>query len=144
MKATLLSLVVAGALGLSLAGCNTIGGVGKDVARGGEAIQDASAKVRVEWHEWRERHDRDYDSARTRCTSGSDAEREACRDRVRAEYRARMDEARAKYRRAEMRAATEKERLEDSYESARDACYALRGADEDRCIADTRAKYRRG
>jgi predicted small secreted protein len=138
-----IAMIVAGAFGLSLAGCNTISGAGKDVARGGEKIQEASAKVRSEWREWRAGHDRDYDEARTKCASGSDAERDACRDRVRAESRARMDEARAKYHRAEMRAQSEEDRREDAYEAARDACYPLKGAAEDNCLADVRAKYRR-
>ncbi|MEO8135971.1 MAG: entericidin A/B family lipoprotein [Betaproteobacteria bacterium] len=138
------ALIVAAALGFTLAGCNTISGAGKDVAAGGEKIQEASAKVRGEWHAWRMRHDSDYDSARTGCASGSDAQRDACRDRARAEYRARMDEARMKYHRAEMRASSDAERMEDAYESARDACYSMRGSDEDRCIADARAKYHRG
>ena len=139
---TLISLVVAAAFGVTLSGCNTIAGAGKDVARGGEKIQDASLKVRAEWREWRAGHDRDYDGARSRCTSGTDAERDACRDRVRAEYRARMDEARAKYRRAEFRSQTEQERMEDAYDAARYSCYQLRGADEDRCLADARSKFR--
>ena len=139
---TLISLAVAAALAISVSGCNTIAGAGKDVARGGEKIQDASLKVRAEWREWRASHDRDYDSARARCTTGTDAERDACRDRVRAEYRARMDEARAKYRRAEFRSATEQERMEDQYDAARYSCYQLRGADEDRCLADARARFR--
>ena len=142
MKA-LIALVAAGALSFTLAGCNTISGAGKDIARGGEKVQDASAKVRGEWNDWRNRHDRDYDSARTTCLNGSEATREACREKARADYRANLDAARAKYRRAEMRAETENERMEDAYEAARDACYPLRGADEDRCIADARAKYRR-
>ena len=51
--------------------------------------------------------------------------------------------ARTKYRRAEMRSESEQERMEDAYENARDACYAMKGADEDRCIADVRTKYPR-
>ena len=139
---SLIALAVAAAFGISVSGCNTIAGAGKDVARGGEKIQDASVKVRNEWREWRTGHERDYDSARERCSSGTDAERDACRDRVRAEYRTRWTDGRTKYRRAEMRSTTEQERMEDAYEAARDACYALRGADEDRCLADARAKYR--
>ena len=139
---TLISMAVAAAFGLTLSGCNTIAGAGKDVARGGEKVQDASMKVRADWREWRDRHFRDYDSARAGCTTGTDAERDACRDRVRGEYRSRWDEARTRYHRGEMRSATDQERAEDAYESARYACYQLRGADEDRCLADARAKYR--
>jgi predicted small secreted protein len=139
---TLISLAVAAAFGISLSGCNTIAGAGKDVARGGEKVQEASIKVRNEWRDWRARHDRDYESARTGCNSGSAAERDACRERARAEYRARLDDARTKYHRSDIRAMTDQERMEDAYEAARDACYTLRGADEDRCLAEARAKYR--
>ena len=139
---TLISLAVAAAFGATLAGCNTIAGAGKDVARGGEKIQDASLKVRAEWRGWRDRHFHDYDEARTHCSAGTDAERDACRDRVRAEYRGRWDEARTKYHRNEFRSSTDQERAEDAYEQARYACYQLRGADEDRCLADARAKFR--
>ena len=40
---------------VALTGCNTIAGAGKDIASGGQAIQDASHKVRAEWREarWR-------------------------------------------------------------------------------------------
>ena len=140
---TVISLIAAGAFGLSLSACNTISGAGKDVAAGGQKIQDASAKVRGEWRDWRARHDSDYDTTRTTCMSGGEAQREACREKARADFRARLDEARMKYRRAEMRSESEQERMEDAYEAARDACYPLRGADEDRCLVDARAKYRR-
>src|SRR5438094_10183544 len=113
---TLISLIVAAAFGISLSGCNTIAGAGRDVARGGEKIQDASVKVRNEWRDWRMSHERSYGEARARCTAGTDAERDACRDRVRAEYRARWQEGRTKYHRAEMRSTTEQERMEDAYE----------------------------
>jgi len=139
---TLISLAVAAAFGVTLAGCNTIAGAGKDVARGGEKIQDASLKVRADWRAWRDRHFHDYDEARARCTTGTDAERDACRDRLRAEYRGHWDEARARYHRSDIRSTTDAERAEDAYEAARYACYQLRGADEDRCLADARSKYR--
>jgi hypothetical protein len=42
-----------------------------------------------------------------------------------------------------MRSESEEDRMEDAYEAARDKCGALRGADEDRCVADARARYRR-
>ena len=143
MKKTLISVLVAGALGLSMTACNTIQGAGKDVARGGEKIQDASIKVRAEWREWWNGHDGAYERARTTCMSGGEAQREACRESARADYRAKMAEARTKYRRAEMRSESEQERMEDAYENARRDCYAMKGADEDRCITDVRAKYRR-
>ena len=139
---TLISLAVAAAFGITLSGCNTIAGAGRDVERGGQKIQDASVKTRVEWREWRARHDHDYDAARAACSSGSPADRDACRERARAEYRARLDEGRTQYRRAEFRPMTDRERMEAAYEAARDSCYTLRGADEDRCLAEARAKYR--
>ena len=37
---TLLALV-----GMSLAGCNTVRGAGKDIQRGGQAIEDAADRV---------------------------------------------------------------------------------------------------
>ena len=139
---TLISLAVAAAFGLSLSACNTMQGAGKDIARGGEKVQEASIKVRDDWRAWRESHDRDYDSVRAKCASGSEAQRESCRENARAEYRARMAEARAKYRRAELRSESERDRMEDAYEAARDRCAALRGAEEDSCIADARARYK--
>ena len=138
----IVALAIAAAFGLTAAGCNTIGGAGKDIAHGGEKIQDASVKVRADWRAWRETHDRNYDSTRARCSSGSEAAREACRENARAEYRAELAAARAKYRRAEFRSQTERERMEDAYDAARDRCASLRGADEDACIADARARYR--
>ena len=139
----IVALAIAAAFGLTAAGCNTIGGAGKDIAHGGEKIQDASVKVRADWRAWRDTNDRNYDSVRSRCMDGSEAAREACRENARAEYRARLAEARAKYRRAEFRSQTERERMEDAYDAARDRCAALlRGAEEDACIADARARYR--
>jgi hypothetical protein len=54
-----------------------------------------------------------------------------------------MNQARTTYHRTEMRSESEQDRMENAYEAARDKCGALRGADEDRCVADARAKYRR-
>ena len=142
MMKTAATLLIAAALGFSAAGCNTIHGAGQDIARGGEKVQDASLKMRADWRNWRENHDRDYDSVRNRCASGSESQREACRENARAEYRARMAEARMKYHRAEMRSQSERERMEDAYEAAREQCSALRGAAEDTCIADARARYK--
>jgi hypothetical protein len=48
-------------------------GAGKDVARGGEKIQDASIKVRNDWRNARDSNERDYDTARTACMAGNDA-----------------------------------------------------------------------
>ena len=138
-----MALIVAGAFGLSLVGCNTMEGAGKDVARGGEKIQDASIKVRNDWRSARDSNERDYDTARTARMAGNDAQREACGDKARADYSARMNQARTTYHRTEMRSESEQDRMEDAYEAAREKCGALRGADEDRCVADARAKYRR-
>jgi len=38
----ILALVLAAASALGLAGCNTVDGAGKDIERGGEAIQGAA------------------------------------------------------------------------------------------------------
>ena len=134
---------VAAACAIALAGCNTMAGAGKDIERGGEKIQDASLKVRASWRAERDKNERDYDAARTACNSGSEAQRDACRDRARSEYMARMDRARAANHRAEMRAESDEDRREEAYETARARCDALRGAEEDRCVADARARYRR-
>ncbi len=139
----LIAIAVSGAFALALTGCNTIQGAGKDIERGGEKIQDASIKVRNDWRAARDKNDRDYEAARGSCSAGTDAQRDACRDKARADYSARMEESRRTYRRTEMRSQSEEDRMEDAYEGARDKCNALRGADEDRCVADARARYRR-
>lgn len=126
-----------------LAGCYTMAGAGEDIARGGQAIADASRKVRADWREARDRHDREYEAARKTCAGTSGAERDTCMDRARAAYGSRMKEARTSYPRDRMRAQSEEDRLEDAYDAARERCEVLRGADEDRCIADARARYRR-
>jgi predicted small secreted protein len=139
MMNKIVALAIAAAFGLTAAGCNTIGGVGKDIARGGEKIEDASLKVRADWRAWRETTIANYDSLRARCS------REAKRPARRA---ARMPapntghelaEARAKYRRAEFRSQTERERMEDAYDAARDRCAAAarRGR---RCLHRRRAR----
>ena len=143
MMKTWILTMFAGAFALSLTSCNTIEGAGKDIERGGEKIQDAARKVRNDWHDARERSEREYEMARTNCGNMSEAQRDACRDRARVEYNARMDQARANYRRNEMRSESEEDRREDAYEAARAKCDALRGAAEDRCVADAWAQYRR-
>ena len=62
---------------------------------------------------------------------------------TRAAYSSRMNEARNTYRRREMRSESAEERAEDAYEAARDRCNDFRNDDEDRCIANARATYRR-
>ena len=135
--------VLAAVFAVSLTGCNTMAGAGKDIARGGEKIEDAAYKVRGDWRAARDRHEREYETARATCTTGTDAQREVCRDRARAAYVARMNEARATYHRKELRAQSEEDRREEAYELARDRCDALRGADEDRCVAEARRRYGR-
>src|SRR5512144_1141227 len=96
---TLISLAVAAAFGISLSGCNTIQGAGRDVARAGEKVQDASVHVRADWRAWRDRHFRDYDDARAGCARMTGPERDACYDRLRTDYRGRWDEARTRFHR---------------------------------------------
>jgi predicted small secreted protein len=134
---------VAAACAISLTGCNTMSGLGRDIERGGEKIQDASAKVRADWRAARDRNERDYDTARGACTTGTAAERDACRDRARRAYVARMNESRSTYRRSELRAQSDEDRREEAYEAARERCDALPWAEEDRCVAEARARYRR-
>jgi predicted small secreted protein len=136
-------LILAMSCAIGLAACNTMQGAGKDIERGGEKISDAAARVRADWRNARDRHDHDYDAARTSCANGTAAQREACREQARAAYNARMNEARNTYRRREMRSESAEERAEDAYEAARDKCNEFRNEDEDRCIASARAMYRR-
>ena len=141
MKTLIGCLTVACAI--ALAGCNTMAGMGRDIERGGEKIQDASVKARADWRAARDRHERDYDNARTGCNTGTDAQRESCRERARAAYIARMNQSREAYHRSEMRAQSEEDRREEAYEMAREKCEAYHGVEEDRCIDDVRARYRR-
>lgn len=135
--------LVSAACALALGGCYTMEGMGTDVARGGQKIQDASHKVRQEWREARDRHDREYDASRRTCSGLAGADRDACMDRAHAHHRAQMSEARRTYPRSGMRSESEEDRMEDAYDAARERCEPLRGADEDRCMADARARYRR-
>jgi hypothetical protein len=64
-------------------------------------------------------------------------------DRAHAHHRAQMSEARRMHPRSSMRTESEEDRMEDAYDAARERCEPLRGADEDRCMADARARYRR-
>lgn len=41
-------LLVCGTAGMSSLGCNTIGGAGQDIQRGGEAVEDAAEGARTE------------------------------------------------------------------------------------------------
>ena len=139
MKA-LMSLAAIAALATTLSGCNTVAGMGRDVSAGGQAVSNTAYNVRSEWREWRHRHDNEYVTARSACAGGTEEQREGCRERVRADYRTKMAEARARMKRAEMRAENDRDRSWDTYEAARDTCYTLRGAEEDRCIADVSSK----
>jgi predicted small secreted protein len=135
-------VLVSAACALALGGCNTMEGVGTDVARGGQKIQDASHKVRQEWREARDRNDRDYQAARGTCSGLAGADRDACIDRAQQRYSAQMNDARRTYPRSSMRPESEEDRLEDAYDAARDRCEAMRGEAQDRCMADARARYR--
>jgi entericidin B len=44
MITKLVYLLVAAAFGLSLTACNTMAGMGKDIEKGGEKVQDAAKK----------------------------------------------------------------------------------------------------
>jgi predicted small secreted protein len=134
---------LAAACAIALAGCNTMAGMGRDIERGGEKIQDASAKARADWRAARDRHERDYDNARTGCNSGTDAQRESCRERARAAYIARIHQSRDTYVRSGVRPESEEDRREEAYEIAREKCEAFHGVEEDRCIDDVRARFRR-
>ena len=135
--------IVAASFALSMAGCNTMTGAGKDIERGGEKIQDASIKARSDWSNARDRQEQSYDAALAACRSGTESQRDSCRDRARADYTARLDAERTAHRRKEMRSQSEQDRMEDAYEEARDRCNALRGDAEDRCVAEARSRYRR-
>jgi predicted small secreted protein len=134
-------LVLATTCAIGLAACNTMQGAGKDIERGGEKISDASARVRADWRVARDRHEHDYDAARTSCSTGPAAQREACREQARVAYNTRMNEARVTYKRREMHSVSAEERAEDAYEAARDKCNDFRNEDEDRCIASARSTY---
>ena len=41
VKVVVLAAIVAGVVSMSMTGCNTVKGVGKDIEKGGEAIQKA-------------------------------------------------------------------------------------------------------
>jgi predicted small secreted protein len=131
------------AFSLAIAGCNTMEGMGTDIAKGGEKIQDASHKVRQDWREARDRHDREFQSARTSCASMAGAERDACIERAHERYSAQMSDARKTYPRQNRLAESDEDRAEDLYDVARERCEALRGDAEERCLADARARYRR-
>ena len=137
------NVLIYAACAVVLGGCNTMEGVGTDIARGGEQIQDASQQVRQDWREARDRDDHEYRAAHATCDGLSGADRAACIDRAQAQYSAHMNDARRTYPRSGMRAETDEDRMEDAYDAARDRCEALRGEDEDRCMADARARYRR-
>jgi len=118
-------------------------GAGKDIERGGQKLTDTAYKVRADWRAERDRNDREYETARTACTTGTDAQRDACRERARNAYLGRMNEARTTYHRQELRAQSDEDRREEAYEAARNRCDTLRGADEDRCIAEARRQFSR-
>ena len=137
------SAAVFAACSLALAGCNTMEGVGTDIERGGQKVQDASRKVRQEWRETSARNEREYDAARATCAGTRGAEHDACTDRAHARYASEMDRARREHPRSSMRVESDEDRREDAYDAARDRCEAMRGAAEDACIADAHRRFDR-
>jgi len=129
------------ACALTLAGCNTMEGLGTDISKGGQGIQNAAQEVRHDWREASARNEREYDEARASCAGLSGTENAACMDRARERYASEMNEARSKYPRSSMAAESQQERNEDAYDAARGRCESLRGSAEDQCIADARARY---
>ena len=127
--------LLSAACAIALGGCYTMEGVGTDIARGGQKIQDASRQVRHDWREARERNDRQYETARTTCKGLAGADRDACIDRAQTQYSAQMNDARRSHPRSGMRAETDEDRREDAYDAARDRCEVLRSDTKDRCIA---------
>lgn len=135
--------LLAAAFAVSLTGCNTMAGAGRDIERGGQKLTDTANKVRADWRAARDRNEGEYETARAACTTGTDSQREVCRERARNAYIARMNEARTTYHRSDLRAQSEEDRQEEAYEAARERCDTLRGADEDRCITDARRRFGR-
>ena len=134
--------LVSAACALALAGCNTMEGLGTDIAKGGEKIQDASVQVRQDWRQASARNEHEYDQARATCDGLSGTDRDACLDRAHERYTAEMNTARREYPRSSMAAESQEDRMEDAYDAARNRCESLRGSAEDQCIADARARYR--
>ena len=126
---------------LALAGCNTMEGLGSDIAAGGQKIQTAAQKVRHDWREASVRNEREYDAARAQCAGLRGADGDACIDRAHARYTAEMNQARSTYSRPSMPAESAEDRREDAFDAARERCEGLRGAAEDQCIADAHARY---
>ena len=140
MKFAAVSILAACAVGL--AGCNTMEGLGTDVAKGGQKIESTAEHVRNDWREASERNEHAYDAARAQCAGLSGTERNACIDQAHDRYVASMNDARREYPRGSMAAQSAEDRQEDAYDAARERCEALRGSAEDQCISDARAHYR--
>jgi hypothetical protein len=128
---------------ISVSGCYTIEGVDRDIARGGEEMQDPSHQMREQGRGDRDREDRQYQAARSACDGLAGIDRTVCIDRAQVRNRAHINDARRTYPRSGTPAESEEDRFEDPYDAARDRCEALHGADEERCMADARARYRR-
>ena len=135
--------ILCAASSLAMAGCNTMEGMGTDIAKGGEKVQDASRKVRQDWREARDRHDREFESGRAGCASMGGAERDVCIERAHQRYSSQMSDARKTYPRQNRLAESDEDRAEDVYDAARERCEALRGDAEERCLAEARSRYRR-
>ena len=132
---------ICAACALGLAGCNTMEGLGTDIAKGGQKIENASENVRQDWREASALNERDYDQARATCAGLSGTDHDACMDRAHDRYTADMYSARRQYPRSSMAAESQEDRLEDAYDAARTRCESFRGNAEDQCIADARARY---
>lgn len=139
MKYVLATICTACALGL--AGCNTMEGLGTDIAKGGQKIQTTAENVRHDWRQASVQNERAYDQARATCAGLSGADYSACMDRAHDRYAAAMSEARREHPRSSMATESQEDRLEDAYDAARARCESLRGSAEDQCIADARARY---
>jgi predicted small secreted protein len=140
MKLGIAVLSTVGAI--ALAGCNTMEGMGQDIQRGGQAISQTSRDVRADWRGARAHNEREYDTARRTCAGLSGTDRDACLERAHERYAEEMNHARAAYPQSSMQARSDEDRREDAYDAARDRCESLRGAAEDQCIADARARFR--
>lgn len=138
-----LTLLFAASAMLVASGCNTMAGAGQDVQSAGRGIENAAVKSRVALRENWQKTEADYKAARMGCGSMAEPQRAACYDRARAEYRTHANEARLRYEREVARRDAEEDRMIASYWSARERCETLREADEQRCIDEAWARYRR-
>ena len=85
---------ICAACALVLTGCNTMEGLGTDIAKGGQKIQTTAENVRHNWHQARVRNEREYDQARATCAGLRGADHDVCMDRAHERYAASMSAAR--------------------------------------------------